>query len=188
MISAFEYSRGGFLAHLDQDHSLLLKQLISEILLLLDDSSSPILRVVSAESQREAPNDPALDHLLPPMSVQEEEAARMRALTEDSVRAEKSERLRLIAEELGRAYESGEQVWFAQEDAWRWLAGLNDLRLALAGELSLHSQGDAERVERLALGQEVASEQQKRGAAVYLLLTWWQDSLLSAMRSTSSTN
>ena len=65
---------------------------------------------------------------------------------------------------------------------WSWLGALNDIRLGLAGELDLSDQGDAQRIERLAMS-EPTGERTQAVAAIYVLVTWWQDSLLDAVNN-----
>ncbi|QWW20179.1 DUF2017 family protein [Schaalia sp. 19OD2882] len=190
MIGHFERAPGGYRASLDGDHSLLFQQLLREILLVLDDPgvSSPVLAAIDEETDRPAPHDPALGHLLPSMSLEPQEAERMRALTEDFLRAEKSSRLRRVRQEMSRARLAARPVWVDEDDVWDWLAALNDVRLALSGELGLEDQSDAERVERLAMEQEESRARENNVAAVYMMVTWWQGSLLGAMRAGVPTN
>ena len=65
---------------------------------------------------------------------------------------------------------------------WSWLGALNDIRLGLAGELDLSDQHDAQRIEELALS-EPTGERSQTVAAIYMLITWWQDSLLEAVNN-----
>ncbi|MDO4258366.1 MAG: DUF2017 family protein [Actinomycetaceae bacterium] len=185
MITPFTSSTQGKESWVKPEFNLLLQQLIREILLVLDqpEYSADMLSAVTCETAKEPPSDPSLTHLLPPMSTDIEEAARMRALTDDFLRSEKSERLRAIHEELERAYEGGGRVVIAAEKEWEWLAALNDLRLALGGELGLETDEDAEGLLALAQGEVPDSAGRAVNATAYLLVTWWQDSLLSSMRS-----
>ena len=69
-----------------------------------------------------------------------------------------------------------------REGVWEWLGALNDIRLGLAGELDLSDQSDAQRVEEMAMS-EPTGERAQTVAAIYMLITWWQDSLLEAVNN-----
>lgn len=163
----------------------MLDRLVGEILAVLDEPSdltSLVRATTGFEDSRPEPGDPALDNLLPPMSADEPEAAELRALTEDFLRSEKSARLRRLRQDLrGAQWEVGGGVLVSRAAVWDWLAALNDVRLALAGELGIEAEGDAERV-----WDQARSEGTDPGLALvsrlYVAVTWWQDSLLRAMR------
>ena len=92
MIGPFTVSRRGISAPIGRDYNLLIQQLIHEILVVLDDPGDFPMFLSAAtglESERAAAIDPALDFLLPPMSADPQEAARLRALTEDTLRSQK---------------------------------------------------------------------------------------------------
>mgnify|MGYP001736187229 FL=1 len=94
MIGPFTVSRRGISAPIGRDYNLLIQQLIHEILVVLDDPGDFPMFLSAAtglESERAAAIDPALDFLLPPMSTDPQEAARLRALTEDTLRSLKSQ-------------------------------------------------------------------------------------------------
>lgn len=186
MIGEFEPAGSGVRAVVEGDHNLLLQQLFREVLLVLDDpgQASPVLAAMAAESECSEPRDPSLSLLLPPMSEDPAEAERLRALTEDFLRGEKSGRLRRARAELERVRaDGGSCLVLEEEEAWEWLMALNDLRLALAGELSIDSDEDSQRVEDLALGRRQVQGRSLNAARIYLMVSWWQDSLLRAMRS-----
>lgn len=185
MIGPFEATESGYRSTLGIEHNRLFQQLVGEILVVLDepgDITSFVKAATEVEVSRPEPCDPALGHLLPPMSDDTAEAAHLRALTEDFLRSEKSSRLRRLSTELRAVENLGAQVVSVDTDSvWDWLAALNDIRLALAGELGIHSDADAERVWEEAGGE--GEDPQRAGvSAMYVTITWWQDSLLRAVR------
>lgn len=129
-----------------------------------------------------APTDAALARLLPPMSQDEDLAAELRALTEDSVRAGKVERLATVWRELSAA---GESVTVREGTEGQWLSALTDVRLVLAARLGIDDEADAERVYQRAQsrtgGQQSEDDVDDAMATMYAALTWWQESLLQAM-------
>ena len=180
---------GGYASSMSSGEALLLRQLASEVLVVLDDpgecavTPSVLSALTETELRREAPRERSLGMLLPPMSADCEDAARMRALTEDLLRTEKSARLRSIIADLDSIVHGGADTLIVRPEAvWSWLGALNDIRLGLAGELGLADQSDARRVERLA-ASEPTGEHAQVVAAIYMLVTWWQDSLLEAVNN-----
>lgn len=186
-MEAFAYRDGGFSSSMSRGEALLLRQLASEVLVVLDDpgdfatTSSMINAATETEQRREAPRERSLRMLLPSMSDDGEDAARMRALTEDLLRTEKSVRLRAMVSDLEHiTYGGGDTLVIPRSEVWKWLAALNDIRLGLAGELELSDRSDAQRIEELAMS-EPTGERAQTVAAIYMLVTWWQDSLLDAV-------
>lgn len=193
------FTRDGayYSARIDRRSLLLLRQLVSEILVVLDDPSDAegMSIMVSAstgpEDKRDAPVERSLEFLLPPMSADAQTAQSLRALTEDIVRSDKSRRLRAFWRILDgaapvhgrpRASDSDEaDLRVRAADAWQCLGALNDIRLGLAGELGMATTSDAEAVEALAMS-EPTGEHTQSVAIIYMLVTWWQDSLLTAMQ------
>ena len=191
------FTRDGayYSARIDRRSLLLLRQLVSEILVVLDDPSDTegMSIMVSAstgpEDKRDAPVERSLEFLLPPMSADAQTAQSLRALTEDIVRSDKSRRLRVFWRILDGA--APERPWAADSDevdlrvraadVWQCLGALNDIRLGLAGELGMETASDAEAVEALAMS-EPTGEHTQSVAIIYMLVTWWQDSLLTAMQ------
>ncbi|MFC7579778.1 DUF2017 family protein [Schaalia naturae] len=186
MIGGFEAWGDGYRAEVDAEDNRLLQQLVREILVLLDepcDLTSFVRAATDLEDSRAEPRDPALTNLLPPMSDDPPEAAELRALTEDFLRSEKSARLRRLSLAL-QATEGANPgcVLVGRGEAWSWLAALNDLRLALAGELGIRSDSDAERVRETAQGLVSGDARRRVASVMYVAVTWWQDSLLRAVR------
>lgn len=193
------FTRDGayYSARIDRRSLLLLRQLVSEILVVLDDPSDTegMSIMVSAstgpEDKRDAPVERSLEFLLPPMSADTQTAQSLRALTEDIVRSDKSRRLRVFWRILDGAVPVRGRPWASDSDeadlrvraadAWQCLGALNDIRLGLAGELGMATASDAEAVEALAMS-EPTGEHTQSVAIIYMLITWWQDSLLTAMQ------
>ena len=96
-MEAFAYRDGGFAAAMSTGEALLLRQLASEVLVVLDDpgdfasTSSMVSAATETEQRREAPRERTLGMLLPPMSEDEEDAGRMRALHRRTCCAPKSQ-------------------------------------------------------------------------------------------------
>lgn len=169
--------------------ALLLRQLATEVLVVLDDpgdfcvTPSTLSALTETEQRREAPPERTLRMLLPSMSEDGDDAARMRALTEDLLRREKSVRLRSIVSDLDHiVHGETDALVVRPDDVWSWLGALNDIRLGLAGELDLSDDSDAQRIEELAM-REPTGERSQAVAAIYMLVTWWQDSLLEAVNN-----
>lgn len=180
---------GVYATSMSSGEALLLRQLATEVLVVLDDpgayaaTSSMVSAATETEHRREAPRERTLRMLLPSMSEDSEDAARLRALTEDSLRTDKSVRLRSIISDLDHIiHGESDTLVIAPEAVWSWLGGLNDMRLGLAGELGLLDQSDAQRIEELAMS-EPTGERSQTVAAIYMLITWWQDSLLEAVNN-----
>lgn len=127
------------------------------------------------------PRDPALARLLPAASHDDEElAAELRRLTEQSIRDHKIARLLLVRRCLRR--DGIARVAASDVDAW--LGALTDIRLVLAARLGVETDEDADRVyQRVhasATDSTGAPAEDLVLAGVYTALTWWQESLLDA--------
>ena len=180
---------GGFASSMSSGEALLLRQLATEVLVVLDDpgdfgvTSSMVNAATETEQRRDEPRERTLQMLLPSMSEDGDDAARMRALTEDLLRREKSVRLRSIVSDLDHiVHGESDTLVVRPDDVWSWLGALNDIRLGLAGELGLSDQSDAQRIEELAM-REPTGERSQTVAAIYMLVTWWQDSLLEPVNN-----
>ena len=133
--------------------------------------------------------------LLPDGNRDDAELAQsFRRLTEHSLRQTKRAALALAADALRRH----EPVVLDRDEASALLKGLTDVRLVLAERLDLRTDDDATTLHlRLELASAQAAEaeepdepdpaaQAERSwlglAAVYEALTWWQESLVAAVR------
>ena len=188
-MEGFALRDGVYASSMSDDEALLLRQLATEVLVVLDDpgdfgvTSSMLSALTETEHRRDAPRERTLQMLLPSMSEDGDDAARMRALTEDLLRREKSVRLRSIVSDLDHIVHGESDTLRIQPEAvWSWLGALNDIRLGLAAELGLSDQSDAQRIEELAM-REPTGERSQTVAAIYMLITWWQDSLLEAVNN-----
>lgn len=188
MITAFALQEAGYVCNVSTQFLHLLRQLIEEILVVLDEPgelSTFVLAATEVETTRDEPHDPALGSLLPPMSDDPPEAANLRALTEDFLRAEKAARLRRIHTELSSAIGTDTVViMVTHQEVWDWLAALNDVRLALAGELGIDSREAENKAAELAHACDLEQplSEATMSAGMYMMVTWWQDSLLTAVR------
>ena len=188
-MEGFALRDGVYASSMSGGEALLLRQLASEVLVVLDDpgeyaaTSSMVNAATETEQRRDEPRERTLRMLLPSMSEDDEDAGRLRALTEDSLRTDKSVRLRSIVSDLDHIVHGESDTLRIQPEAvWSWLGALNDIRLGLAGELGLSDQQDAQRIEELALS-EPTGERSQTVATIYMLITWWQDSLLEAVNN-----
>ena len=154
-----------------------------EVLEALDfDLDAPINHVHAGR-----PNaDPVIAVLLPQASEDPITAMEVSRLTRARLRSDKADRLERLAAELRAPSGPGETVLVAPGQESDWLGATNDIRLVLAQRLGIESAQDAERVHTAAFQElpeeETSREQWYRGTAlVYDMITWWQESLVSAL-------
>lgn len=144
----------------------------------------------SHDGAPDAPADPALARLLPPMSHDDPAlSAELRALTEDSVRAGKVSRLEVVWRELSAPDVRPDAVVVPTGKEGAWLAALTDVRLVLASRLGIDDEADADAVYERAQDEGPAPDNEHDEvtdalATMYAALTWWQESLLEAMSRT----
>ena len=147
------------------------------------------------------PDDPAVARLLPDGSRDDPEiAAEFRRLTEQGLRARKRSVLRAAGEALSTPQD---KLLLERPQAEAILKGLTDLRLVLAERLGIRTDEDAERLHAIVAAQLAAGRQEFEvgempdggpagpdagqaeawvaHAALYDLVTWWQESLVEAM-------
>jgi len=127
------------------------------------------------------PRDPAVLRLLPDGSRDDPEVAQsFRRLTEPTLRERKTAALELA----GRALVRPDPVLLDPAEALALLKGLTDVRLVIAERLGLRTEDDVELLHAVladdAAGPDAAEI--ARAAAVYDALSWWQESLVSALR------
>lgn len=133
---------------------------------------------------------PVLRELLPEASQDPVTAMEVSALTRERLRGHKQERLAAMAAELDRPTGGGGGVLVARGQEAQWLGAMNDIRLVLAQRLGIGTAEDAERVHAMALSQGAAddtahSQWLRATAVVYDMITWWQESLVSAVLGAS---
>ena len=108
------------------------------------------------------------------------------SLTRARLRGDKVDRLASLAAELRAPSGPEGTVLVAPGQESDWLGASNDIRLVLAQRLGIESAQDAEHVHATAFQEapeeETSREQWYRGTAlVYDMVTWWQESLVSAL-------
>lgn len=195
LLSEFRSTPGGYETTIDEDVAVLMQTLLGETILILDaPTQEPLLSALLSEDERDEPDDPTLKILLPSMSSDPGEASNLRALTEDAMRTLKTERLQIIGRKLAELAASESRTFtIEREDVWQWLSGLNDLRLVLAGRLEVNSPDDTQYwYERAAALLAHDSAKPRKISAeelvglVFVLVSWWQDSLLQAVQEGDS--
>lgn len=165
-----------------------------EILLALD------FEVPSWTREDQLPHDPlegapaellpVLRALLPEASEDPLTAMEVSSLTRERLRGVKHGRLGAMAAELRAPTGAGGEVLVARGGEADWLGAMNDIRLVLAQRLSIETAQDAERVHAVAFSPQAADETAhaqwlRATAAIYDLMTWWQESLVTAVLGTS---
>ncbi|MHB1289787.1 DUF2017 family protein [Georgenia sp.] len=158
-----------------------------------DDAVLAALDFAPAEpTPRTVPADPALARLLPPMSRDDDAlAGELRDLTEQTLRAGKIAGLRTVWQELEGPSGPDGAVAVRRGQESPWLAAMTDVRLVLASRLGIESDADAEAVYERAQQpnrmrrqgpDDERDEVENALATMYAALTWWQESLLEAVR------
>lgn len=217
---AFHIARGGYLAHADDDERHMLASLTRDVVVLLGsdveheaerraqtvDPDDPLAELeadvadiadaIAAENEPrpQAPYDNAIERLLPDMSEDPDEAAKLRDLTETAVASQKIENLVTLYQGLESVPPGQSAVMVTNEDAGVWMSALNDIRLVLAARLDINDDATASAVyERAGYFAGTRSRntddlpeietQEDMLAVLYAMTTWWQDSLVSAVRN-----
>jgi hypothetical protein len=114
---------GGVRLHLRRDEVLLLRGLLDELAVLLQD-----------------PDDPALRRLFPPAHADRESEEQYRSLVRDTLVAGRSNALAAVRDTLGREN-------LSPDEADAWLRALNDLRLVLGTRLDVTEEIDYEELD-----------------------------------------
>ena len=130
--------------------------------------------------------DPVVAVLLPQASEDPITSMEVSSLTRARLRGDKVDRLARLAAELRAPSGPEGTVLVAPGQESDWLGASNDIRLVLAQRLGIESAQDAEHVHSVAFQEapeeETSREQWYRGTAlVYDMITWWQESLISAL-------
>jgi hypothetical protein len=193
MARPFRRARGGVRVHLEDMERAMLIRLLDDVGgLLAEDadrresigaqpgaSQEDILAQLEASLRMPPPTDPAIARLLPDGHRDDPElAAGYRRLTEHGLRERKRAGLRLASVALSRDV----PLVLRHEEALALLTGMTDIRLVLAERLGLRTDEDAEGLhEALALATD-PQDPRMAVAAIYDALTWWQESLVTALR------
>ncbi|QOR46997.1 DUF2017 family protein [Trueperella pecoris] len=146
------------------------------------------------EPHTQAPYDKAIDRLLPDMSEDPDEAEKLRDLTETSVASQKIENLVTLYQGLDGVAPGSSDIYVPNDEAGVWLSALNDIRLVLAARLDINDDESADAVyERAGLFTGSRSREaddlpeietaDDMLAVLYAMTTWWQDSLITAVRN-----
>ncbi|WP_143180367.1 DUF2017 family protein [Bowdeniella nasicola] len=150
-----------------------------------DDEVLAALDFDVADTKEEAGDDPALDRLLPAMSMDEDAAEELRLDSERRIRNAKARHLRDLHAIL---LSEDERVLVPYGSEPEVLAALTDVRLLIAERLDISEPEDIEALREVYLARDedyVTESPRARQTMVllevYSFLTWWQDSLLLAM-------
>lgn len=182
----FRRKRGRYVAAMDRTERTILSRVVADTALLLgtrldvetEPDDDPLAALAWSADDVAEPADPAVARLLPAASEDEEIAAEFRRLTEADLRAVKVERLRMV---WGALIAPGDRIEVAPQRAMDWAGALNDVRLVLAERLEIVTEADAEAVYEAAHRPGEDDEMQRALASLYMLLTWLQESLMTAM-------
>ncbi|NDB08027.1 MAG: DUF2017 domain-containing protein, partial [Actinobacteria bacterium] len=193
-----------------------LAEQILELLGSPPEARDPLHDVVGISGSELPPDDPVLKRLLPSAYKEIQDAAEFRRYTEDALREKKRAHAYLIREALiddeglGEEIVQGDKdlestsirISIKSEDAWSWLGGLNDIRLALAVRLEIGGTtmgdlpSDSHRVDKanaaggvneaqkkvhLKFELMTDSDPMKAVYAVYNWLGWLQEEFLKQM-------
>lgn len=193
-----------------------LAEQILELLGSPPEARDPLHDVVGISGSELPPEDPVLKRLLPSAYKEIQDAAEFRRYTEDALREKKRAHAYLIRETLIDDEGLGEEIVqsdkdlestsirisIKSEDAWSWLGGLNDIRLALAVRLEIggttmgdlptdtHRNDSVTGADKASEGQRAIhqkfelmtdSDPMKAVYAVYNWLGWLQEEFIKQM-------
>ncbi|MFY9263534.1 MAG: DUF2017 family protein [Actinomycetaceae bacterium] len=143
------------------------------------------------------PLDDALEKLLPDMSEDPHEAQHLRQLTEESIAGNKIDHLTTFYHGLTSIPDAVDTVIVTNDDAEAWLSALNHIRLVLSARLEITDDDDTTRVyeraglftgssERETSNLPVIETPEDMMAVLFAMTSWWQESLVSAVRIKTS--
>lgn len=174
-------------SEMDAHEAAVLRSLVSSVTGLLEErsASAPTDELAALTGMRtgnsEAPDDAVLARLLPdfqrtdPAATEDPEQGNvnsaLRSLHEPGIIDDKIAAAAVILQTVPAA---GGKIALTPEQADAWLAGINDVRLALGTNLGI----DADTPDELEEGDPRAPH-----LDVYHWLTWMQDSLVQALMS-----
>lgn len=193
----------GYVSRVSADERSILLRLVKDVAALIADEeetparpeppeagADPIAHLdfdVAEPDEDHLDLDPALERVFPPMSLSDPElAAELRGLTLDGLRRGKIANLWGVVDSLSG---EGDSVFVAAEKVDGWLSALTDLRLVLASRLDIDDDESAEEIYVLAVkasndpapAQSGDEDMRLALASLYSGVTWWQESLLSAV-------
>lgn len=193
MASPFKRRRKGQIeVRLAAEERAVLARLLSDVSALLEDPEAdgdaersrprdPLEDLIGMELGRPVvpPEDPAVARLLPDASRDDAEAAEeFRRLTEHGLRRRKRSALAVAVGALG---EGEDAPVLDQAQAQALLKGMTDVRLVLAERLGLRTDEDAAVLHQAIRLAQDPDEPWVVHAALYDVLTWWQESLVEAL-------
>jgi hypothetical protein len=189
----FRRTRAGIKVQLAAGERAILARLLDDVEGLLADDAAEregggavgpgadaddVLAALEAQLTPPPPSDPAVARLLPTGHRDDPElAAGYRRLSEHGLRERKRAGLGLAATAMARQ----EPVVLAADEALALLKGLTDVRLVLAERLGLRTDEDAEALHAMLARADGLDDPRTAAAALYDALTWWQESLVSAL-------
>lgn len=189
----FRAERGRVRVELDSSECELIAHLLEQVAELLDGGDQEQPADALAESlgldpqdfrelagvAPDVPDDPALARLLPQAHRNDPAlAAEFRRLTEHGLRGRKRAALATAQQALLRE----PPVLLAPQEAQALVKGLTDVRLVLGERLGLRNDDDADLIQEVARTGGDQDNPWVATALLYDVLTWWQESLVSALR------
>ncbi len=188
MALAFQRVGGRLWTQLESVEQMLIAQLIDELTDILrrpdapDHSEiDPLALELGLEGLTghapEPPDNPIAQRLLPDGYRDDIEAAvEFRRYTDDALRASKLADAEVIKAGLEAAADDPDgRIEIELSEADHWVRAMNDLRLSLGVELGIAENPDID----MQLWQ--GDERMAGRAMLYDFLTWWQDSLVTAL-------
>ena len=171
----FTRHRGALRADLDEIEISVLRQLVGELLALVEEpevSEDPLAALVGMPpGEVPKPDDPVLRRLLPDAYRDDPDAAgEFRRFTDADLRASKRANAAAVLAALPMA---PGRLTLDRDQADAWLGCLNDLRLALGTALEVSEETDPDDFEP----QDPAAQ----ALGIYGWLGWLQESLLSCL-------
>jgi len=125
------------------------------------------------------PADPAVERLLPPVSLDPEVDAEYRRLTQTGLRLRKGDRLVRFWVHLQP--ENGPLLRLTAQEAHDFMATITDIRLVAAQRLGIESADDVDEL-RLSLMTSAGGDQRAGLLQISDVLAWWQESLISGLQ------
>lgn len=185
-------SSGGDIFELELIASLMrdVVAILGEDVSVVDVSDDPLDALARELAPVPEPSfDPVIDRLLPDMSEDPDEARELRELTESGIRSTKVSNLTAVYRDLSS---STGRIYVPESEIPVWMSALNDLRLVLGTRLDIDDEERAEEVTHRAgeiadgihTDNELTEDEEVENQLmlVYAMVSWWQDSLIDAVR------